>query len=643
MDERNFGYTGRWAFVDLTAGTVSVRGSDPTAEKAYLGGRGIGAFLVAEHLRTRRVPVDPLGPGNRIVIGGAPLHGTRIHTAGRGSASFLSPMTRSLRPLGEGLPPIHGLLTHSSIGGAFPVQLKQAGFDQVIIDGCSPCPVRLVIEGESLRIVEAEGELFESRSGERTVLGAGRMEALLKERGGRDSASIYLGPAGWSRVPWACLTTDGDRNYGRGGLGAVFASKNLLAITVSGSSPWRWHDQELFQTRIKELEEIVKGIVRTPGSTTHFRPTTGTTYWLDRAQQGSYLGKEGGYLPWHNYDEGHVPEERFENVSTGSFLEISARHKICAGCREVLCSRLVKTAEGSLLPRPEFETAALFINCGITRREQVVQLNHLCNEMGVDTMTMGAIVAAAMELDERGILCKLGMALPFGDFQAMMAFIEEVAFRATARGRLFGQETDAIGHAILDEAGISHREEVAWCLTTAYAGLGYAGVEPKAFPAMFACYATSNRGRGDHTYAWTVQAEEGGLSGPDSIAAVVANSQWGKALVDSLGICDFFPGDITGQIFRDVYYAVTGLAISAEDLVECGKRIFSLERHVNGQQGRERAYDAYVPPKFLAPMACGPMKGRSVDPRLHGEILNSYYQRQGWASDGKVLEPCSVL
>jgi aldehyde:ferredoxin oxidoreductase len=636
MDTKKHGYTGKWVFIDLTKGSVEIRASDPAVEMDYLGGRGIGAYFLAERMRACGGPINPLGPENRIVIGGAPCHGARLHTAGRGSASFISPMTCSRKPLLKGLQPIHGLLTHSSIGGTFPNRMKKAGIDQIIIDGRSPSPVRIIIDGDSVRIVSASSGFFEASEGGWNVLTAVKMDTLLKTCGGPASASLYLGPAGWSQVPWACLTTDTDRNFGRGGGGAVFGAKNLIAITVSGETPLIWHDQALFQERIKVLEGEITAVVRDHTKEVHFRPTVGTTFWLDRAQHGGYLGQAGGYLPWHNYDEGSVPEQQFETAGTKAFLEISDIHKVCLGCREVLCSRLVKTREGKLLPRPEFETAALFINCGITRSEDLVRLNHLCNEVGADTMTTGAMVAAAMDLHEKGILQKLGMALPYGDFEAVVRAIKDIAYRRNAFGELFAQATDAVGAAILDQVGAGFRDEVLWCLTTAYGGLGYAGIEPKAFPAMLACYATSSRGRGDHTHAWTVQAEESGLAGAETIAAVVAASQWNKALVDSLGICDFLPGDVASEVFLDLYCAITGNRYTADAFIECGKRIVSLEREINGVQGRDRSYDAYLPPKFLAPMSCGPMKGRKADPDYLSRILDAYYAQHGWNDLGKV-------
>lgn len=639
-DGTRCGYNGRWAFVDLTSGRVEVRDSDPAVERAFLGGRGLGAHFLAERIREHGGPItDPLGPDNRIVLGCAPLIDTRIHTASRGSASFFSPFTRSAEPLAEGLPPVHGLVTHSSIGGSFATRLKASGIDQIVIDGRAERPVRIEVLDGGVRILEAEAGLFEKRDGASFPLRSAALNARLAEKVGREKcASVYLGPAGWARVPYACLTTDGDRNFGRGGGGAVFGSKNLVAVSVAGSARTRYHDRALFDEGMKALDAAMHAKMADSGATASFRPTTGTTWWLDRAFSGGYLGKEGGYLPWHNYDEGHFDPAVYAPVSTGALLEIAARYKICSGCRAVLCSRLVKGDDGELYPRPEFETAALLINCCVTDRSALVHLNHLCNEVGLDTMTTAALVAAAMDLDERGLLARLGASLPFGDVDAVAGAIEGIAYRRGVLGELLGRPTDEIGRAILERVGAAHKDDLLWCLTTAYAGLGYAGIEPKAFPAMHTCYATSNRGRGDHTYAWTVQAEEAGLTGAAEIAAVVAGSQWGKAVVDSLGLCDFFPQSTTSDTFLDLVYGLTGFRTTAEEQETCGRRIVTLERLLNTIQGRTRAYDEYVPPKFEVPLSCGPMTGRKVDCEYHRAILDAFYQEQGWAGDGLVSD-----
>jgi aldehyde:ferredoxin oxidoreductase len=153
---------------------------------------------------------------------------------------------------------------------------------------------------------------------------------------------------------------------------------------------------------------------------------------------------------------------------------------------------------------------------------------------------------------------------------------------------------------------------------------------------MFTAYGTSNRGRGDHTYAWTIQAEEGGLKDARDLAAYIAEGQAGKALVDSLGLCDFFTGDITAEPFLSLYGALTGTVYTPESLKECGRRIYALERRMNNIQGRERAYDAFVPPKLKVPLSRGAHRGQAVDETFYNSVLDAYYDAWGWSRRGTV-------
>jgi aldehyde:ferredoxin oxidoreductase len=116
----------------------------------------------------------------------------------------------------------------------------------------------------------------------------------------------------------------------------------------------------------------------------------------------------------------------------------------------------------------------------------------------------------------------------------------------------------------------------------------------------------------------------------------VAEGQAGKALVDSLGLCDFFTGDITSDLFLSLYEAATGIAYTAEELKAAGRRIYALERSLNNRQGRDRTYDAFVPPKLTVPLSRGGHRGQAVDPALYATILDHYYKIQGWSADGRV-------
>ena len=638
--QRTTGFRGRWAWVDLTNRTVRVEPADGGVCRDYVGGRGLQARLLAGHLERIGPLKDPLSPANRIIIGSAALNDTAVPTAGRGSCSFVGTMARSPEPAAwvPGHKPVYGLLTHSSAGGLFPNMLKRAGFDQVIIDGRADRPVRLeAVEGE-LRIVDAEDELFETVAGRRVPLAASAITDLLAARV-KGGSTLTVGPAGWNLVDFACLTADRHRNFGRGGAGAVFGSKNLVAITAYGKAAVIFDDPDAVKSLGRELDALVKASVDDPGRTASFRPTTGTTWWLDRAFNGRYLGNQGGYLPWHNFDEGAFDPADYAKVSTDAFLAISGKHSVCNKCRHIFCTRSAKVDAGPYAGegvRPEFETLALWINCCILDRDAMFHMNALSNELGVDTMTFGSVMAGAMELAEKGFLAKYGDAPRFGDAAGMVRTLKEIAYASTGLGRLLGRHTDRVIAEVAAGAPPAASADIAYCLTTAYGGLGYAGINPKAFPGMFTAYGTSNRGRGDHTYAWTIQAEEGGLKDARDLAAYVAEGQAGKALVDSLGLCDFFTGDITSDLFLEMYRALTGIEYSADSLKECGRRIYSLERHINNRQGRDRTYDAYVPEKLKVPLGSGGHQGHAVDPGFYGKVLDAYYEAQGWTNEGVV-------
>jgi aldehyde:ferredoxin oxidoreductase len=633
-----FGYQGRWAWVDLTERRVRVEPADVSICRDYLGGRGVQARLMLDVVRDHGPVLDPLSPSNRLVLGTGPLNDTRIATAGRGSCTFVSPLTRSPGPAPwvRTHQPLHGLLTHSSAGGVCPNMLKRAGFDQLVIDGRAERPVRLLVAEEGIRILDAEDDLFETVDGERSLRGASAVTNWLTGLY-PGSATMAVGPAGWRRVACACLTGDHHRNFGRGGAGAVCGSKNLVAITAFGRRRTTPFDPAAFEAHARKVDELVLTRTTDPHRTASFRPATGTTWWLDRAFDGRYMGKAGGYLPWHNFDEGYFDPAQYAEVGTDSFLEIAGRHVVCNRCRHVKCSREARVERGPFAGRgvrPEFETVALWVNCCILDREAIFHLNGLCNSLGVDTMTFGSMAAAAMELTETGLLDGWPHPPRFGSAGDMLRILHGVAYQSSDIGQMMGSTGDAMVARAAARRPASDLEAIAACVTTAFGGLGYAGIEPKVFPGMFAAYATSNRGRGDHTCAWTVQAEEDGLSDPGQLAAYVAESQAAKAIVDSVGLCDFFPGDIMSDLFLAMYAAATSCDLSAGWMLDCGRRIYSLERHINAVQGRSRAYDAFVPRKFEKPMSDGAHAGRAVEPLRHNAILDAYYGYNGWTREG---------
>jgi len=635
-----FGYTGKWAWVDLSKRAVRIEPADPKILRDYVGGRGLQAKLLSEHLKKTGPIKDPLSPENRIIIGNAAANDTPIPTAGRGSCSFIGTMTRSPHPVDwvPGHKPVYGMITHSSGGGPFHDMLKRAGIDHIIIDGKADRPVRIQVNAGEVQILDTEEDLFQVVDGKKVPRPASEITDYLSRKL-KGSSTVCVGPAGWNLVDYACLTADYHRNFGRGGAGAIFGSKNLVAVTAHGKEGVSYYDSEKFKKFGQELDRLIEASVEDPSRTAYFRPATGTTWWLDRAFNGRYLGVKGGYLPWHNFDEGYFDPADYSRVSTDSFLEIAGKHHVCNKCRHIFCTRAAKVEKGPYAGagvRPEFETIALWINCCILDRDAIFHLNHLCNDLGIDTMTFGSVMAAAMELSERGFLEKYGSALKFGNAAEMVKALKSVAYQSDDLGKLLGNYTDRLIAEVAATSRPGALDDIVYCCTTAYAGLGYAGISPKAFPGMFTAYGTSNRGRGDHTYAWTIQAEEGGLKEPRELAGYVAEGQAGKALVDSLGLCDFFTADVAAEPFLSVYHALTGIEYTPASLKECGKRIYALERRLNNLQGRDRTYDAFIPPKLQIPLTSGAHTGKAAHADFYNSVLDAYYEIQGWSKQGIV-------
>ena len=253
------GFKRRWAWVDLTHRTIRVEPADPGYVRDYIGGRGLQARLLADHLEKTGPLMDPLSPRNRIIIGNAALNDTVVPTAGRGSCSFIGTMARSPEPVAwvPGHKRVYGLVTHSSAGGLFPNMLKRAGFDQVVIDGRADRPVRLEAVEGTLRVVDAEDELFETVDGRRVPRPAALVTDFLAARL-KGSSTLAVGPAGWNLVDFACLTADYHRNFGRGGAGAVFGSKNLVAVTAYGNDAVAYDAAEAFKRFGREIDAFFR-------------------------------------------------------------------------------------------------------------------------------------------------------------------------------------------------------------------------------------------------------------------------------------------------------------------------------------------------------------------------------------------------
>lgn len=585
------GWTGKVLRVNLADGTIRKEQLRTRDAEAYIGARGLGSKYWVDEVKDPMV--DALGPKNNLLFVTGPLTGTMATSAGRYEVVCKAPLT--------------GTLAASNSGGYFGPELKYAGYDMIVFEGKSPKPVYLYIYNDTAELRDAAAP-WGKNTHETT-------DAILAETD-PDAKVACIGPAGEKGVLFAAVINDKHRAAGRSGVGAVMGSKNLKAVAVRGTKGVRVADTAAFLATVRAArEKLAANPVTSAGL-----PAYGTNVLVN------ILNQAGG-LPTRNFQTGHFEEADDISGETLSATLLVAK-KGCAGCTSA-CGRVSKTTgtyagsgEG-----PEYESAWSFgAACGISDLSAVTKANFLCNELGIDTITMGSTIACAMELFEKGLVTEAdtGMDLSFGNAASMVEMVKKTAAREG-----FGDRLAQGSWRLASEAG--HPE---LSMTTKKQEMP--AYDPRALQGMGLEYATSNRG-GCHVRGYLTSPEILGLPqklDPDSIEEKPA---WLKAFqdltasFDSSGVCLFTTFAIGGEELAAQMAAATGVPYTADDIMKAGERIWNLERLFNLAAGYTKASDT-LPPRLLnEPIPTGPAKGKVS--RLP-EMLPGYYAVRGWDESG---------
>lgn len=573
------GWIGKILYVDLATGNSRVEPLDEGMATSYLGGRGLGIRFLFD-----RVPkgVEPLSPQNILVFAAGPLTGTPTPTAGRFSVTTLSPLTETA--------------FDANSGGRWGPTLKAAGFDAIVIEGAADRPVFLEIQDGKVRLHEA-GALWGT-----TVPRA--MEAL----GGKGKSVACIGPAGENRVRIAAIMNDGTRALARGGVGAVMGSKKLKAVVISGSTRPTIADPESFEFVRYETEKQLKA----NPITARGLPEFGTSVLIN-------ILNEAGALPTRNYRTNRFEEA--EAISGESLKSgFVTGKKGCWGC-PIACTRRTRVGEVQG-EGPEYESIWAFgADCGIADLKTIVLANYMCNELGIDTISMGATIACAMELEERGLLPE---GPRFGDAGPLLPLIEATAHR------------EGLGVELAEGSARLAARYGAQDLAMHVKGLEIPAYDPRAMQAQGLAYATSNRG-GCHLRANMMGPTILGL--PKLVDRLNGRGQAGlaieiqnlNAVLDSLVLCKFGHMGLGEDHYARLLSTVTGHIYSEADMLKVGERVWSLERLYNLRRGFT-ARDDTLPKRLLEePASVGPAKGRVVDLE---PMLEEYYRFRGWTRDG---------
>ena len=577
--------------VDLSAGTIAKEPLNMQDAHDYVGARGLGTKYYCNEVDPK---IDPFSPENKLIFMTGALTGTFAPSAGRYEVVSKSPLT--------------GTIGAANSGGHFGPELKYAGYDGIIFEGRADNPVYLYVNDDVVELRDAS-HLWGKNVHETTDL-------LETEVGKFRIATIA--PSGENGVLFAGVMNDKNRAAGRGGMGAVMGSKNLKAVVVRGTGSVKVARSQAF------LEESMK-------SRTILRehPVCGTGLAAYGTEILVNIINEVGGLPKNNGRDGAVFENAYE--ISGEKLAESAlvKNQGCFGCT-IACGRVTKIepdesefygfGEG-----PEYEAGWSFgADCGVDDIAAVLKANWICNEEGMDPITLGATVACAMELFEAGYIPEsdIGFPLRFGDAAAMVRCVRMTA-DGEGFGKMLGQGSDRLAeHYGHPELSMSVKKQEM----PAYDGRAIQGIALE--------YATSNRG-GCHVRGYMISPEVLGLpvkTDPlvtEGKGALLKTFQDLTALCDSTGICLFTTFALGLPELAGLYREAVGTDETDEEILLKGERIWNLEKRFNMAAGVEKDT---LPPRLLREeLPSGPAKGKVAELQV---MLADYYEARGWTSEG---------
>ncbi|MCF7792448.1 MAG: aldehyde ferredoxin oxidoreductase family protein [Candidatus Cloacimonetes bacterium] len=582
MKSKNvFGWMNKISKIDLTDNTQEEIKINEENLRKYLGGRGLGVKLYSDLCSP---DTDPLSSDNAFIFLTGPLTGL-FPTAGRYQIISRSPQT--------------GTIFDTSSGGVFGERLKKTGLDGIIITGKAKEPVYLLITNDKIEIKKADHLWGKNTQQTRDIL---------QEEYSKKASVASIGPAGENQVIFASIMNDKDRAAGRGGMGAVMGSKNLKAIVALGTKEIPVADPEGLKEILTKIDRLIDK-----------NPVTGKSLPLLGTSVLVNIINAHGMFPTENFQRGVFNDA--EGISGEKITEtLLQKRSACFKC-PMACGRTTKTVnkEGE---GPEYETVWAFgAQLGINDLTKITEANYLCNELGLDTITTGNTIGCAMELYEKGAFPH---ELKWGDADVLEKLVEDIACK-----RGIGEDLALGSKRLAEKYG---RPELAMQVK----GLELPAYDPRGAQGQALAYATSNRG-GCHMRAYMISNEI--LGSPMILdrysskgkAEIVALLQDVSAVVDSLVLCRFIQFAVSISTLTEMVNIVTGLDYTEEELLEAGKRIYTLERDFNAKAGFDRK-DDLLPSRFMEEeLQEGSSRHRVVQ---LNKMLNDYYQVRGWDENG---------
>jgi aldehyde:ferredoxin oxidoreductase len=598
------GYWQKVLRVDLTSGKSRVEEIDEKELKKYIGGAGLGAYILKKELP---VNVEPYSPENLLIFATGAFQGHAVPGGAKFSIISKSPVTRTFA---------------DTAGGAdWGPEFKNCGYDVLVIKGRAKKPVYLFINNDNVEIRDASG-LWGKDSYE-------TVDEIHRQTGDKKVSVAAIGQAGERQVAIACVAMDKHSFAGRCGLGAIMGSKNLKAVAVRGTKEVPVSDREKTKELIKKFQLEINKAVKDNKFRDHGTPM------LCETAEGL------GDMPIRYWDGDRWPEGAKKLGAPNYTNVLNAKPWPCKSC-PVGCHRKIKITEPEEYiyegVGPEYETLGLMGSNLLIDDPKVVAIgNDIANRLGIDTISGGAMVGFAMDCFERGWITGKdtgGLQLKFGDAKAFLTLIEQIGKRE-GFGAIFADGTVGAAKKIGPQAveNVVHNK-----------GLDYPAHDARSCISLAPTYATGTRGA-CHFRGPSEDVEMGGFFMPEvgikqgmvkffekenqSLVAIRCQDLGG--IVNSLVLCMFMVdgGSWSLTSLAEMFNAITGWGYSVDDLMLAGERIFNLQRMLNVRDGYDAKTDV-LPKKMYNPAKEGFRAGKVIPFK---DMMVDYYRIRGW--DGK--------
>jgi len=595
------GYAGKWLDIDLTNGKIDDIKFPNKMLEQYFGGRGMATKILWDRLGAKWAGLNAYSPENLLIFATGPMTG--IYPGARICVSGKSPASNGV--------------VGSSAATEFAVEIKNAGYDGIIISGKSEKPVYLLVTDDGAELRDAT-HLW-GLDGEKTLIKLNKeiTEELQTRHPNvglwKEPGTMYIGPAGENRVRNACIMTKMCHAAGYGGYGGLMGSKNLKAVAAKSRGKFPEVDAPetvklLWDKAHKELMKV-----------TRFRRWG--TGWL-----GYGAGADTSSEPVRNWqeewhDEASMGVNRYEDRY---WVKKKWTDFNCTlGCMKVSCIKSGRW-KGDITDVPDYELQAYCgTNLGIFDAGDNVHISTLMDKLGHSGINGPNTLGYAAELYQRGILTEedIGFKLEWGDTEAFDKLAHMMAYREGI-GDILAEGTYRAALKIAEMKGLDPSETLKYAIQIKGIEIGAHGTRSDKDYTHDMNYAASVQG-GDHT----------------SVVTDGYSDMSGALFFDSAVYCTFTSRGPSQQLQFDFAKAVTGFPITIESWRRVnGPRIITLQKALLLLGGPDATWEPLKdddnPERFYDPLPTGPYKGEVTDRERVDTKIQAYFDTLGWDERG---------